>query len=80
MCVIHPRNCPGGMRKRNSDTISNFRDTDTASITEVYLQNKQLSLGSLYNLINDYLDVKEQRPTNTYEDILYDQDYNFDGN
>lgn len=63
---IHPRNCPGGVvRKRNFKDVPNIKDT--ASITEVYLENKQISLGTLYKLVNKFLDLKDQMPVETFE-------------
>lgn len=64
MCQIHPRNCPTGLRKRTSEVVSNL--PDTASITQVYLQNKHSTLRSLYKLANEFLDLKQKRHAKTY--------------
>lgn len=78
MCQIHPRNCPTGLRKRTSEVVSNL--PDTASITQVYLQNKHITLQALYKLANEFLDLKQKRhvktygerrkPVKTYEEIM----------
>jgi hypothetical protein len=39
---------------------------DTASITQVYLQNKHITLRSLYKLANQFLDLNQKRHAKTY--------------
>lgn len=81
MCDLHPRNCPGIVRKKSSYKAPDFKDKDTASITELYLQNRQFSLGSLYKLLNKFLDVRQNRKNEMYDDdddILYDSSYDLE--